>query len=141
MVFDLSEGKPSIHLIALKRRTEALSLIQPEERANTIDTLIEGRLNDARKMVDTYKGLLRNYDTNFYDALTDLERRMEKNLGFTNEDISQIRTAYFLDFHAGVESPSSPDEVITEDIGTFEDIEIKALRRIIIGLVKQGTNL
>jgi hypothetical protein len=121
-------------------RTQAMAVLDSPSRESLAEKVIESVLLENRKMVDTYMRMILNYDTSFYDAVLELEGRLKDRLGFNDDQIHAIRMAKFLEFHETMEEkPSSAYEQITENIGTFHDISIRAIRGIITGLVKQNT--
>ncbi len=60
--------------------------------------------------------------------------KLEKKLigiGFSEQDIQQMRITTLLDLHEKAYKPSSADEQITENIGTFHGLETRAIRATI----------
>ncbi len=88
-------------------------------------------------MIETYMKLITQYDTAFYDPVKDLEKKLIEKIGFTENQIKEIRMAQFLNFHDNIIAPSSAYEQITEDDELFGECSIRSIKGIITGLVRQ----
>lgn len=138
MVFDVNtQWLPTISLTRADTKMKLLQILPEWRRRDiawqTIDTVLGGN----RKMIETYMRLITQYDTAFYDAVRDLEKRLIEKIGFTEDQIKEIRMTQFLNFHDNIIGPSSAYEQITEDDGLFGGLTIRAIKSIIAWLVKQ----
>lgn len=141
IIFDVHNGKTCIRLIKTRRAIEKIGINTPIDNDNLIQELVEKRISEQKKRVDTYMRLLSNYTPDFGDALKDIEKNLRENLGFKDEEIKTIRIKVFVDYHNATEKPSSSDEQLQPEDWTFEGTSLRALKWIISWLVKQWTNL
>lgn len=140
IVFDINpQWSPSISLVRADNKMKLLQVVSEWKRMDIVSETIDSVLGENRKMIETYMRLISNYDTAFYDAVKDLEWRLIENIGFTEEQIRQIRMAQFLNFHDNLAWPTSAYEQVTENNWTFDDFSTRAIKGIIAGLVRQNT--
>ncbi|MBP9779723.1 ATP-dependent Clp protease ATP-binding subunit [Candidatus Gracilibacteria bacterium] len=135
------DKKEKILLTPFDTRLQKVNYIDENERHQVVNQIVEERLSESRKMIDTYLRLIGNYDTNFFDAVIELEKRLQEKLGFTETELKEMRISVFLNFHDTVETPSSQYEIITQDENTFDDVSVRGIRRMIDGFVRQGTSV
>jgi hypothetical protein len=62
----------------------------------------------------------------------DLEKRLNINLGFKDEEIKMIKIKTLVTIHKASEKPTSPYEELEPDKGTFEKISLRALKKMIL---------
>jgi hypothetical protein len=60
-------------VIPFDTRLQKIEYIKAPERTRVVDQIVDNRLLESRKMIDTYLRLIGNYNTNFYDAVISLE--------------------------------------------------------------------
>ena len=138
MLFDIwANGSPSIALITTTSKSQLLSLLPPNNRGDHLNEMIDGVMSENRKLVDTYMRLISNYDTHFRDPVRDIEKRLQDKPWFTSDQLQAIRMMQFLKMHDTIDGPTSIDEDITENVGTFHGFSIKFIKSLIKWFVRQ----
>ena len=138
MLFDIwANGSPSIALLTTTSKSQILSLLPPSSRGDHLKEMIDGVMWENRKLVDTYMRLISNYDTYFHDPVSDIEKRLQDKLWFNSDQLQAIRMAQFLKMHDAIDGPTSIDEDVTENVGTFHGFSIKFIKSLIKWFVRQ----
>lgn len=129
--FDIGEnGEDITQLLQNKTKDRSVILLAPTDRKAALNTLINTKISDNQKTVNTYLRCVREYDTSYFDEVQKLEQKLI-GIGFSEQDIQQMRITTLLELHEKAYRPSSADEQITENIGTFHGLETRAIRATI----------
>lgn len=139
--FDIGEnGEETTQLLKNRTKERSALLLTSPNRNIALNDLISTKLSDNQKTVHTYLRCIREYDTSYFNEVVKLEKKLI-GIGFSEQDIQQMRITTLLDLHEKAYKPSSADEQITENIGTFHGLETRAIRATINWLVRQNIQI
>lgn len=139
--FDIGKnGEEITQVLENRTRAKSATLLSPSNRNAALNQLIISKISDNQKTVNTYLRCVREYDTSYFDEVEKLEKKLI-SIGFSEQDIQQMRITTLLDLHEKAYRPSSADEQIIENIGTFHGLETRAIRATINWLVRQNIQL
>ena len=108
--FDIGEnGKEITQLLQNKTKDKSAFLLGPTDRKEVLNNLIKTKISDNQKTVNAYLICVREYDTSYFDEVQKLEKKLI-GIGFSQQDIQQMRITTLLDLHEKAYRPSTSDE-------------------------------